>query len=56
MSPKYKKESSMNPFSMWSSMKASVKITIVVCGTLILIASMYFGFFDEILGLLRGKE
>lgn len=43
----------MNPLTFWASMKASVKITIVVCGTLVLIASMYFGFFDDILGLFK---
>ena len=46
----------MNPLTIWSSMKASVKITIIVCFTLIIIASMGYGYFDEILGLFGKGE
>ena len=45
----------MNPLTIWSSMKASVKMTIVICLTLIIIASMGYGYFDDILGLFVDK-
>lgn len=41
----------MNPFTFFMQLKPSVKITLVVCFTLILIASMAFGCFDDILAL-----
>jgi hypothetical protein len=41
----------MNPLIVWQNMKPAVKITIVICATLIIIASMVYGYFDDILGL-----
>jgi len=41
----------MNPLIVWQNMKPAVKMTIVICGTLILIASMAYGYFGDILDL-----
>ncbi len=43
----------MNPLTIWTSMKSSTKMTIVITVGLIIISSMFTGYFDEILNLFK---
>jgi len=44
----------MNIFSFFTSMKPFVKCFLFACVTIILVAIMYFGYFDEVLQLFTG--
>jgi hypothetical protein len=41
-----------NPLSLWTSLTPKVKMTIVICITVIFVTAMLTGYFDEIMGLL----
>jgi len=45
-----------NPFAMLTDMKPFVKCVLIVSLALIIVASMYFGYFDDILNLFSGKD